>query len=1154
MDIIRFAITNPVKVAVGVILILLFGLISLRVIPVQLTPDVEQPIVRITTEWVGRSPEEVEREIIEPQEDVLKNIAGLQRMSAVAYLGRAEIELEFSVGEDIDEVRTEVSDSLREVTDYPDDVDEPTIESGEGGAESPIAWLLLQSETPGFNVQTLGDPIEDYVKPVLERVQGYGGKGVSEVRVYGGRERQVHIDLDPQAIAQRRLTLDDLEGSLRAENVNVSAGDLAEGRLDVRVRTVEQFDDLDQIRDTVVAYDDAGGPIRVGDIAKVSLGYAKRRSFVRSRGEYALALPVYRETGANVIDIMSELREQVDYVNEEVLPLVSRQVQIEQGLAEPPKLVVLQVYDETDYIYDALYIVRDNLLIGGVLAVLVLLLFLRSIRPTIIVGMAIPISVIGTFVVMAGFGRNINVISLAGLAFAVGMVVDNAIVVLENIDRHLGVGKKPREAAYNATREVVGAIIASTLTTLAVFLPVLTIQEESGQLFRDIALAICAAVTLSLIVSVTVIPAAAARLLKSHKEPEHGVHKAFSSLAGLAPSLAYATRKYSDGLYRLMSPRAAGVIARLLIVGTLTLLSIAGALFLMPPTDYLPSGNKNLVFGFVSTPPGYNLDHNAYIAERVERRIRPYWEANSYEDLADVPPPSDPFTGQPIENVPPLENYFFVSFFGGVFNGATSQDKQNVQPVAGLLSSATSSVPGAMGFAQQASLFGRGVGGSSQIDVDVLSTDLQNVLSAAKSLQGVLTGMFGPMNVRSDPSNYDLPGPELTVRVDPVRSSHLDISASSIGKAVEALIDGVNVGPYRYQGDSIDIIARRDRELPLTPEDVGDQPIPYHQADGTAGIIPLASVVDVERGDAPQQIKRVEELRAVTLQVMPPSTVPLETATQQIHDVISQLREQGSITPDVRVELAGSASKLRDVREAMLGEWQGFTAQSFWSVGFSRIFIALVITYLLMSALFESFTYPLVIMFSVPLATVGGFIGLSFIHDGWGMEHWPIVGEWLYGQLGPRGFQLIRPTQMLDVLTMLGFVILIGVVVNNAILIVHQALNFMRGLGESGVEEIEALPPRKAIRESVASRIRPIFMTTATSVCGMLPLVVMPGAGSELYSGLGSVVVGGLVFATIFTLVVVPLLFSLTLDFKAWLYRRLGAELPETHEQRVHTV
>jgi HAE1 family hydrophobic/amphiphilic exporter-1 len=1144
MNYIRFAIENPVKVAVGVLLLMLFGLLALFTIPIQLTPNVDQPVITVTTEWTGRSPEEVEREIVERQEDVLKNVSGLSRMTSTAYLGRSEVQLEFFVGVDIRAARQEVSDSLREVPEYPQEANEPVVSTSEAGAGSPIAWLILTAEDPDFDVQTVGDPVTERVKPYLERVVG-----VSEVRVYGGREREVHVEIDPRRLAQRGITFNQFYNALRLENVNVSAGEMREGQYDIRVRTIGQYDELEQVRQTIVAYDAGGGPVRVADLGDVRLTYAKRRSFVRSRGEIALALPVYRESGANVIRVMEDLKQRIAEVERDVLPVVATQTQMLYGLAEPPVLHLKQVYDETVYIYDALNLVLTNLLIGGCLAGVALLVFLRSYRPTVVVALSIPISIVGTFVVMTAFGRNLNVISLAGLAFAVGMVVDAAIVVLENIDRHLGMGKSPRQAALEAAGEVWGAILASTLTTLAVFVPVLTIQEEAGQLFRDIALAICAAVSLSLLVSITVIPTASGRFLVSHREPRTKLLRAGRALFGLAPLGARLTSGFAGLIHRLMERTAAGVGARVGIVAAFTLAAVIGAYLLMPPTDYLPRGNQNLVFGFVLTPPSYTIEQDAFIADRVEATIRPYWEATTPEQVTQLPPLIHPFTQQPIERIPPIDNYFFVSFFGGVFNGATSGDKQNVAPVADLLTAATNHVPGVIGFAQQSSLFtapGGGVGRS--VEVDVLGLNLDSVLSSAGALRMALMEQFGPMGVQPNPANFDKPGRELQVRIDRVRAADLGIDVSALGAGVRALVDGLYVGDFRLRGETIDILAIRDPAVAASPEELAQMPLAYHAGDGTMGTVPLSAVATLQRADAPQQIRRIDEQRAVTLQVNPPDEMPLEVATRIIENAVAELRAAGQVPPDVRVALAGSASKLAEVREAMLGEWHGVgtsrqiiaTLQSLLS---SRIFLALLVTYLLMAALFESWLYPFVIMFTVPLATIGGFIGLRFVHDGWAMQAWPLIGDPLYGVLGPHGIRLIDPTQQLDTLTMLGFIILIGIVVNNAILIVHQSLNFMRGLGDTDPDSPghgEPLAPREAIREAVRTRVRPICMTTATSVSGMLPLVLMPGAGSELYRGLGSVVVGGLLVSALFTLIVVPLLFSLVLDAKAWVTAALS--------------
>ncbi|MEM7577595.1 MAG: efflux RND transporter permease subunit [Planctomycetota bacterium] len=1160
MDPISFAIQNRVKVAVGVILMVLFGLLALRSLPVQLTPDVDPTIVTVTTQWTGASPEEIEREIVEEQEDVLKNVRNLVKMVATAAQNEATVELEFTTGTPLESARVEVSDALREVPEYPEDADEPVIVTGESGPGSPVAWLLLTTETEGFDVQTLGDAAEDRIKPYLERAPG-----VSEVRLYGGREREVHIDFDPFAVAQRRITVEQLAAALRRENANISAGELDEGRYQTRIRTVGQYDDLEQIRRTVVAYDDAGGPIRIGDLAEVSLGFEKRRSFVRSRGTLALAMPVYKESGSNVIAVMEEVRQRIEEINASELPAIAIEIQRTRGLDAAPELYLRQVYDETGYIYDAIGLVQANLVVGGVLAVIALLAFLELrrrpwlvvigipvllglmiavrltpggtatylaaallaialivvlwiARPTLVIAAAIPISVIGTFVVMIAFGRNLNVISLAGLAFAVGMVVDNAIVVLENIDRHTNMGKPPAKAAYDGAREVWGAVLASTLTTLAVFVPVLTIQEEAGQLFRDIALAICAAVSLSLLVSITVIPSLSARILRPRTRHTQDAENPVAVSGDLQ------LNAFARFVRRMIAPTFAGVSARLAIVALLTIAALGGAWLLMPPTDYLPRGNKNLVFGILLTPPGYAVEQAEDIGLRVEDKIRPYWEAETQEDLAGLPPVMNFFTGEEVPDVPPLDNYFFVGFNGLVFNGATSIDKNNVKPIEALLGSSTTG-PWGFGFAAQSSLFGRGSAGSRQIDIELSGSDLDEVRDAGTALLGAMRGLYGFGGVQPTPTNFDKQAREVRLQLDRVKATELGLDMTALGNAVAAMVDGVRVGDFRLSGEAIDILARQrtaEGDRP-EPEQLAQVPLAFRNSAGETGVVPLSAVANIQRTVAPQEIRRIEERRAVTLAVTPPDEVPLETATADIGGIIAGMRLSGAIAPTVEVDLAGSASKLEDVREQMVGAWTGVSMQSLASIGASRLLLALLVTYLLMAALFESFVYPLVILFSVPLAAVGGFVGLSIVHAS-------------------------NPTQLLDTLTMLGFVILIGVVVNNAILLVHQSLNFMRGLGDTGNSIGVKMPMPDAIALSVQTRVRPIFMTTATSVAGMLPLVLTPGSGSELYRGLGAVVVGGLVVSTVFTLVLVPLLLSLVMQVLP--AEELGDRLPQNDQDK----
>ncbi len=1129
MDPIRFSIRNPIKVAVGVILVLLFGVIALTAIPVQLTPDVDRPVVTVRTEWPGRSPEEVEESILVEQEEKLKTLQGLYKMTSSAELGRAHITLEFNVGFAMSRALQEVASRLDEVRSYPEDVDRPVVRASDTASDDAVAYCLLQAEDPDFEVAEFYDYADRYLKPALERIPG-----VAEIGIYGGREHQVHVRFDPTALAQRGISVAELRSALQSDNVNESAGDLANGRQDVRFRVLGQFDSLDPLRQTIVKYDAHGVPIRVQDIAEVALVLEKKVHFDQCKGSTSMTIFIKREIGTNVVEIMRDVRREIDELNAPGGVLRSFK-------NDRYRLRLRLVVDDTYYIHRAVGLVQENLLWGGGLAVLVLLMFLRSPRPTLIIAVAIPISVIGTFVVMALTGRNLNVISLAGLAFAVGMVVDNAIVVLENIDRHMAMGEKPSVAAYRGTKEVWGAILSSTLTTVAVFAPVLTIKEESGQLFYDIALAICAAVTLSLVVSISVIPTAGAKFLRNRRPARGPIMRAVHSLFGLAPLLSWCCDAFSRLIHLMTFRSLAGAWLRVVVITVITLVAVGLSWMLMLPASYLPDGNKNLTFGMMFNPPGYSLEQNTSVAERLEASVRPYWEAKDSQEATAIAPLVDTQTGKRIAKVPALDEFFFVVSRGRVFMLTTSKDPENVRPVKEILIRAMNRIPGSYGYVPRRSIFGRHSGGSNSVEVEVVGTDMPRLKTSAAHLQEKLWNEFSKFAVRNDPMSFNEAGPERRIVIDQVRAKELGLSVQSLAVAARAMVDGAIVGDFNFEGDNIDLVVIRDPAIELDPDKLPDVPLAITEEDGRKTILPLGELVHFVEADASQSIRRVEQRRAVTFTVNPPPEMALEDAQARIEELVAVSRREGGMTSDVRVNLSGNADKLTQTRTALLGHWDGWNIDSLSSVGLSRFFLALVITYLLMAALFESFLYPFVILLSVPMATVGGFIGLRLVRS-------------------------LDPTQQLDTLTMLGFIILIGVVVNNAILLVHQALNFMRGIGESEESICRALPPREAIRQSVKTRIRPIFMTTATSVFGMLPLVLAPGPGSELYRGVGAVVVGGLICSTLFTLLVVPLLLSLVIDAKrlllrgwseepeGWLETELSAEDAEQPPDVLHPV
>ncbi|MEM1423730.1 MAG: efflux RND transporter permease subunit, partial [Planctomycetota bacterium] len=628
-----------------------------------------------------------------------------------------------------------------------------------------------------------------------------------------------------------------------------------------------------------------------------------------------------------------------------------------------------------------------------------------------------------------------------------------------------------------------------------------------------------------LVVSVTVIPAAAAQILKQRAAKAALVEdlpqdptsigrlgrmlravRSLPRLLGSVPTLiGAAIQRFTSG-WR----------SRSAVVGVFTIGTIAGIAALVPPLDYLPAGNRNIIFGVLVPPPGYNLEQLSTLGDRLEDEIRPAWEVtdNKFQledDLRGGPSPETDnrtiiTTRDGREVLPPeLEHYFLVAWDGLVFHAAIAQDSTRIADALGLFdrSVAGANAPEVFSFSFQMPLFRTGGQTGSAIKIDLKGDDLDAINASAGRLLGALFEEFGPGTVQPDPPNFSLPTPELRVTPNDERLRDLDMSRTDVGLAVAANGDGI-VLPRQFQVGS----ELKDLKI-ISPASFEDDPIASLMnapiATPTGSVVDLESLASVERIRESDRIRHVDRQRAVTLQFTPPTGTPLQEAIERVDAIIADLREECAIADGIEVQKAGSAGKLSEIRETLMGD--GTVAGTLGS----SLFLAFFIVYLVMVVLFQSWSYPVVIMVSVPLATLGGFVGLALVHE------WSVTDPY-------------TPVQNLDVLTILGFVILAGVVVNNAILIVHQTLNFLSA-GD--------LSPNDAIRRAVESRVRPILMSTLTSVGGMLPLVLMPGSGSELYRGLGAVVVGGLLVSTVFTLVLVPVVLS-----------TLFAITPPKHTQR----
>ena len=527
---------------------------------------------------------------------------------------------------------------------------------------------------------------------------------------------------------------------------------------------------------------------------------------------------------------------------------------------------------------------------------------------------------------------------------------------------------------------------------------------------------------------------------------------------------------WAEGIAGFVYWLCGAIWRRLAVVLALTSLALGMAWFLSPKTEYLPEGNRNLILGIMIPPPGYSISEFEEIGRSISEKARKYWEAESDESL----------------DGPAVSNFFYVAFGQRVFMGAVAVDPLRARELIPVLQRILGQVPGMISIVTQSSLFARTADAGRSIDIDISGPELSRLINLGLYVFGETMARIPGAQLRPIPS-LDLGNPEIRIVPDRDKAAKVGLTPQEIGINTDALLDGIKVGKVRRYGDKIDLTLMGEEGRIRRLEDF--QNLQLNTPSGRR--VTLGSVADVRLEAGPTQINRIERVRSITIQVIPPEDMPLQSAMDLIEtEVIAPMAASGELKRPYRINLSGTADDLTRTRRALQGNF----------------LLALVITFLLMASLFGSFLYPFVIMFSVPLAAAGGFLGL-----------------WLMNRL--------ISYQPLDVLTMLGFVILIGVVVNNAILIVHQALNFMR---EGNI------PPRDAIRQSVRTRVRPIFMSALTSVMGMLPLVLFPGAGSELYRGIGSVITGGLIVSTIFTIFLVPSLFSLVMDAKETFAQRVS--------------
>lgn len=1007
MRLIESSLKNPAAVAALVALVVLFGVLAAGRMPLQLFPDIDRPQMNVQANWRSASPAEIESELLDPMEEVLQGLPGLVQMDGNAFPGNANVTLTFGVGTDMQAMMVEVIGRLNRLPPLPVDADPPIVQLSSDEANQALSWFFVQ-KLPGTEGEILDFRrfVEQRVVPRIEAVPGVAG-----VQVNAGPPDELAIDVDLDRAAALGISLPQIAQQATRAN-DVSGGFLSAGRRQYTLRFEGRFDP-DELGRMVLAWRD-GRPVYLGDVARIERRHPERFFYAYQNGNPAIALRVDRESGANVLATLNEVKQVV--------------AELRDGELARHGLGIAQSFDSSLFINRAIGLLSGNLLLGVLLAVGCLWWFLRDVRATLLIATAIPISLLATFIVLQLTGRSLNVISLAGLAFAVGMVMDAAVVVAENIVRLRESGKLPEEAAASGTRQVSSALWASTLTTVAVFLPVIVMGDIEGQLFGDLALTVSIAVAVSLVVALSVLPAGARRWLRARKLASRG-----------SPGYPRLTAWLMQ--HTATRPRQLGWLAGLVV------LPIALSVWWMPPLDYLPPVKRAAIDAFFDFPPGMSPSSvDREIVPALIERMQPYMAG---------------------EKSPQLLNWYVLLWPGGGTLGARVVDETQIGELERIVrDEIISGFPDTRAQAFEGNLFG-GFGGSARaIQVHLGHADAELLKSVSLSGRELLNTQFPGANVQSFP-NPDANSPELRVHPDDRRIAESGWTRSELGTAIRALGDGVWLGEH-FDGDE---------RLPIILRGVGfDSPERLSQAPlvtPQGGVLPLSELASIDTTLSPSILRRVDRRRTVTLTVDPPAELSLEEALSRVNEhVIPAMRAQ---LPGGTVRVSGSADRLRGIVSTMGGNFA----------------LALLVLFLLMAAMFRSLRDSATVMLALPMALLGGVLGMR--------------------ALGAVAFQ------PLDLLSMVGFIMLLGMVINNAILLVAQTR-----AGEAEGLDIEA-----AIEQALNQRIRPILIAALTGVCGALPMAINPGPGAVIYRGLAAVVVGGVALSLVFTLVLVPALLRL---------------------------
>jgi len=1054
---IEIATERRVTIVMFTVAIVLFGLVSLSRLKVNLLPDISYPTITVRTELTGAAPIEVENLLTKPIEEAVGVIRNVRLVRSVSRTGQSDVTLEFSWGTDMDIAGVDVREKI-DILDLPIEAQRPLLLRFDPSSEPIMRLGLLQKGDDGqelpsseASLKALRRLAEDQIKNDLEAEEG-----TAAVKVSGGLEDEIQIQVDQQKLSQLGVSIQQIAQRIRAENVNLSGGRLEEGNQRFLVRTINEFQSVEEFTSAIVA-NVAGQPIYLGDVATVTRGYKEREAITRVKGRESVELAVYKEGDANTVQVANRLERRLEQIRESL----------------PDNLELVKIYDQSKFIASAINDVTRAAIFGGVLAIIVLYGFLRDSRATSIIALAIPVSVIGTFLLMYANEISLNIMSLGGVALAVGMLVDNAIVVLENIFRKKEQGESSLDAARNGTAEVAGAVIAATLTTIAVFFPMVFISGIAGQLFRDQALTVTFALVFSLIVALTLIPMLAAlgsgyryddvkedtpagRFTRIVALIVRAFIRVFDRVRWLFWLILWAPGWLLQRLYKAVASVYPGTLGWAL-EHRVTVVSGAAAIFvatmlLIPRlgTELIPQLSQGEFNVDLRLSPGAPLAETDRAIQATQRATR---DIEDVELSFSVAGTGNRLDANPVESG---ENTGTLSI---TLSAGSGRDQENRAMDA--MRRELSRLPGVQYEFSRPALMSF----ASPLQIEVSGYDLD---SLAAVNQAIVNTMSASKRFTDIKTTIEQGNPEIQIVFDQERAAKLGLAVRDIADRVVANVRGELATRYTWRDKKIDVLVRSvdtrqasvDELRKLIVNPTAERPVT------------LEAVADVRISRGPAEVRRIAQER-----------VALITANLGYGDLGAAAAEARSI-----IERTPMPSGVTAMVSGQNEEMQA----SFQSMQFA-LALAVFLVYLVMASKFESLIHPLVILFTIPLALVGAVLALF------------LTGT------------------TVNVVALIGVIMLAGIVVNNAIVLV-DLINQLRA---SGTEKTEA------IMEAGSARLRPILMTTLTTALGLLPMAIGFGEGAEVRTPMAITVIGGLLVSTLLTLVVIPVVYSL-LDRKKW--------------------